>query len=92
MAKMTTAVRANDLCPLHAKCAICMSRHRAGNCVEESWPSASALELRIGCVQWRLAGGTGVYTLLRVMLIVFAAVGRFGALLSDDAELLYRTC
>ncbi len=87
MPQMPSTVRAHDLRPLHAECAVHVPGHGAWNGVVEGGPSATRLELLLRGVEGRGAGGAGVGARRRSMLVVLAGVGRLGALLADDAEL-----
>lgn len=87
MAQMTPAVRADDLDPLHAKSAVHMSRDSSRDRVEKRWPPASRLELLSRFVEWSFAAGTSVDAFLRKVLVEFATVWSFCALLTQNAEL-----
>lgn len=89
VAQMAAAVAAHDLGALHAERAVGVAGDGAGDGVEEGGPAAAGLELLVGGVEGRLAGGARVDALARVVLVVLAAEGRLGALLADDAELFY---
>lgn len=88
MAQMATAVAAHNLCSLHAKRPIGVSRHSAWNRIEEGRPSAARLELVVRLVEGRVAASASVGALLGVVLVIFAGKGGFGALLAQNAELL----
>jgi len=88
MAEMTATVCAYDLGPLHAKTTVNMSRHCTWYSVVERRPSTSALELLLGGVERRLAASAGVDTGRRGVLVVLAAERGFGALFTENAELL----
>jgi hypothetical protein len=87
MSQMTTAVCTNDLCSLHAKRAIGVAGHGAGDVVKICWPSATRFELLICFVKGRVAGCACIDSFLWHVLVVFACEGSFGALLSDNSEL-----
>jgi hypothetical protein len=91
MSQVTSTVAANDLCPLHAECAVGVSGHGARHGVKEGRPSAARLELVLGSVDWCVAAGAGICAGSRGVLVVFAGEGRFGAFLTEDAELLCRS-
>ena len=88
MAQVPSTVAAYDLCPLHAESSIHMPRHCARHSVIERRPSTSALELLLGGVERRLAASAGVDTGRRGVLVVLAAERGFGALFTENAELL----
>lgn len=88
MAQMATTIRAHDLRPLHSEGAISVSRHGTWYVVEVCWPSTARLELVVGFVQWSIASSAVVDAFFGHVLVVFAGAWGFGALLSDDAELL----
>jgi hypothetical protein len=88
MAKVTTAVVADNLSSLHTKCVIHMSLHSSGDRVEVGWPATAGLELVVGRVERGVAASTGIYTLRRVMGIVFSSAGALGAFLTEYTELL----
>jgi len=87
--KMSTAIAAYNLRPLHAECAVCMPCHSAGDRIEECRPSAARLELLVAAIERRATTSTGVDALGWVVLIVLARKGSFGALLANNTELLY---
>lgn len=60
MSQMSSAVAANNLCPLHAECAVGVSSHRTGNGVEECRPTAARLEFVLSSVDGRIAAGASV--------------------------------
>jgi hypothetical protein len=91
MSQVTSAVAANDLCPLHAESAVSVSGHGARHGVEEGRPSAAGLELVLGSVDGRIAAGAGICAGGRGVLVVFAGEGCFSAFLTEDAELLCRS-
>jgi hypothetical protein len=86
--EMAATVGANNLSALHAKSAIGMSGYSTRDGIEESRPAAARLELVVGLVERSLAAGTSVDTLGGHVLVKVAAVGRLGALVTEDAELL----
>lgn len=88
MSQMSSTITAHNLRPLHAECAICVSRHRTWYCIKESRPSASALELLICGVESCSAAGASVRALLWIVFVVVTGEWRLGAFLSEDAELL----
>ncbi len=87
---MASAIRAHNLDALHAERAVRMPRHGARQRVEEGRPAAAGLELVVRAVQRRVAARAGVDAGRGHVLVVFADIGRFGALLTQDAELLWR--
>ena len=91
MSQVASAVAANNLCPLHAESAVGVSGHGARHGVEEGRPSAAGLELVLGSVNWCVAAGASICARGRGVLVVFAGEGRFGAFLTENAELLCRT-
>jgi hypothetical protein len=86
--KMTTTVGTDNLSTLHAKGTVDMSSHSTRNGIKESRPAAARLELVVGLVERSFAASAGVGTLGGHVLIKVAAVGGFGALFAEDAELL----
>lgn len=70
-----------------------MSCHGARDAVEVCGPTAARLEF-VGClIQGGVAAGAGVDTVGRVVLVVFAGEGGFGAFFAEDAELFcWRRC
>jgi hypothetical protein len=87
--KMATTVGADNLGALHTEGAVGVSGHSTRHSIEESRPAAARLELVVGLVERSLAASTGVNTLRGHVLVKVAAVGRLGALVTEDAELLY---
>lgn len=57
---MATAVAAYDFRARHAKRAILVTRHSAGDGVEEGRPAAAGLELVVRLVERCVAAGAGV--------------------------------
>lgn len=88
MAQMATAVAAYNLGARHAKGAVCMSRHRAGDRVKVGRPAAAGFELVSGLVERSGASGARIDAARRHMFIVGAGVRGFGALFAKNAELL----
>lgn len=76
---MTTTIRTNNLSPFHAKAGVRMSLDRTRNAVKVRWPPAPGLELVVGLVERRVARRARVDALRRVMFVVFAGEGGFGA-------------
>lgn len=62
MAQVASTVAANDLRPLHAKSAVGVPGHSAGDGIEESRPAAAGLELVLCGVDGRVAAGAGIAT------------------------------
>jgi hypothetical protein len=91
MSQVASAVAANDLCPFHAERAVGVSGYRARHGVEECRPSAAGLELVLGSVDWCVAASAGICAGGRGVLVVFAGERRFGAFLTENAELLCRS-
>lgn len=87
MTQMAPTIRTDNLRPLHAKRAIRMPRHGPGHRVVEGRPTAPGLEFLLSGVQRCGAAGAGVGAGARGVFVVFAGVGRFGALFAEDAEL-----
>lgn len=88
VAEVAAAVGADDLGPGHAEGAVLMAGHGAWDAVKISGPAAARLELVVGFVQRRAAAGTGIDTLVRVVLVVSAGARALCALLPEDPELL----
>jgi hypothetical protein len=86
--EMATTVGADNLSTLHTESAVGVSGYSTRDGIEESGPSAARLELVVGLVERSLAAGTNVSTLGGHVLVKVAAVGRFGTLFAEDAELL----
>jgi hypothetical protein len=91
MSQVTSAVAANDLCPLHAESAVGVSGYGARHGVKEGRPSAAGLELVLGSVDGRIAAGAGICAGGRGVLVIFTGEGCFGAFLTEDAELFCRS-
>ena len=89
MTQVTPTIRAHDLRPHHTERVVRMSSNRAGDVIEVRRPSATRLELLVGCVKGSVAGGTSVDARLSEVLVVFARASVFCALLPQDAELLW---
>jgi hypothetical protein len=89
MSKMTTTVVADNLRPHHAKTGIGLLSHGARYGIPERGPSAAGVELVVCFVKRRVAAGAFVDAGIGVVLVVRAGTGHLGALLSEDAELLY---
>ena len=87
VSKMSTAVAANNLCPGHSERAVGVSRHGAWDVVEVCRPSTARLEFVVCLVEWRIAGGAGIDSLFRHMLVIFSGEWSFSALFAEDAEL-----
>lgn len=89
MAQVPAAVGAVDLDALHKQAVVLVALHGAGDAVEVGRPAAPAGELVRGLVQGRVAPGAGVDALGGVVLVESAGAGCLGALLAEDAELLW---
>lgn len=85
---MPSAIRTHNLRPLHAERAIHVPRHSTRDGIEERRPAAARLELLVRLVERSVAAGAGVDARGGHVLVIFARVGSFGALLAKDAELL----
>ncbi len=81
VSQVAAAVTTYNLRPRHPKTAVRVSRHSAGDTVEICGPSTAGLELVGGFVERGITGGAGVDAGGGHMLVVFASVGGFGALL-----------
>jgi hypothetical protein len=90
MAQMSTTITADNLCPLHAECAICMSGDGTGDAVEVRGPPTARFEFMVGLVQWCIAARAGVHAGRGLVLVIFACKWGFGTFFSEDAELFYR--
>lgn len=88
MPQMPAAIRAHNLRPHHAKRRILMPHDGARHRVEKGGPAAAGLEFLLRRVERRVAAGARVDARGGGVLVVFAAVGGFGALGAEDAELL----
>jgi hypothetical protein len=88
MSQMASAVGAHDLGPLHSKGAIGVSGHGARNGIEERRPAAARLELLLCSVNGCIAAGASVSTGAWGVLVVLARERRFGAFVTENAELL----
>lgn len=69
-----------------------MSTNGSWDRIEESWPAAAGLELVRGFVEGCVAAGAGIDAGGGRVLVVFAAVGGFGAFFAEDAELFWGRC
>lgn len=87
VSKMSTTVAANDLCPGHSERVVSVSRHGAWDVVKVCRPSTTRLEFVVCLVEWRIAGGAGIDSLFRHMLVIFSGEWSFSALFAEDAEL-----
>ena len=85
---MTAAARTHNLRPRHTERPISVSFHCARYTVEVRRPTTAGLEFVSRLVQRGIAGRAGIYAFLRRMLVVFASEWCFGALFSQDTELL----
>jgi hypothetical protein len=92
VAQMSTTVRANNFCPFHAECSVCVSSYCARDIIEVRGPSATRLELVGSFVERGVAAGASIDASIGHVLVVYTGAGSFGALLSEDAELLYQSC
>jgi hypothetical protein len=90
MAQMSTTITADNLCPLHAECAICMSGDGTGDAVEVRRPPTARLEFMVGLIQWCIAAGACVHAGRGLVLVVLACKWGLGTFFSEDAELFYR--
>lgn len=72
MSQMSSAVAADNLCPLHAKCAVGVSSHRTRDGVEECRPAAARLKLVLSSVDGRIAAGASVGAGAWSVLVVLA--------------------
>ena len=88
MPQMAATVTTHNLRPRHPKRDIRMPRHRPRNAIEIRRPPTTRLEFMGRFVKRRVAGGAGVGARGRHVFVVGAGVGRFGAFLAEDAELL----
>lgn len=88
MAKMTPAIAAHNLRPLHAKTFVRVSCHCAWDGIEIGGPATARLELLRRFVQGGIAGGAGIHALRRVVRVIFPRAGALGAFLAEDTELL----
>ena len=88
VAQMATAVGTDDLGADHAQGTVGVSRHRAGDGIEEGRPATARLELVAGFVERCSATGATVDARGRHVLIVLAGVRGFGALSPQHTELL----
>lgn len=88
VSKMSTTVAANNFCPGHSERAVGASRHGAWDVVEVCRPSTARLEFVVCLVERRIAGGAGIDTLFRHMLVIFSSEWSFSALFAEDAELV----
>lgn len=88
MTEMTTAVATHNLCSLHSKSAIRMPGHSSGDRIEIRGPTTTGLEFMVGCVKGRVTAGAGIDTLGWVVGVILPCTGTFGALFTQDSELL----
>jgi hypothetical protein len=90
--QMSTAVRAHNFCPFHTECSISVSGYCARDIIEVCGPSAARLELVGSFVERGVAASAGIDASIRHVLVIYTGAGSFGALLSEDAELLCQSC
>lgn len=88
VAEVPATVGAYDLRAQHAKGAVLVPRHGAGDAVEIGRPSAAGLELVVGPVQGRVAAGAAVHALAGVVLVVLPSPRGLCSLLTENTELL----
>jgi hypothetical protein len=88
MSKMSATVVAHNLRPHHAKAGVWSLSNSAWYSIPECRPTAARIEFVVRFVERRVAAGARVDAGVRVMLVVCAGAGHFGALLAEDAELL----
>ena len=88
VSQVSPAVIAYDLGAHHAQSAVLMPSHGPRDAVEVGGPATPRLEFVVGLVERRAASSARVDAIFRVMLIVLAGVGRLGAFLAQDAEVL----
>ena len=89
MAQMSSTLGTYDFRPRHAECTVRVSRNRTWDGVEVRGPPAAALEFVVRGVERGVAGGAGVNTFGRCVLVIFAGKRGLGAFLADDTELFY---
>lgn len=89
MAQMAAAVAAHDLGAGHAKGAVCMPRHRAGDRVEVGRPAAAGFELVRSLVERSGAGSARVDAARWHMFVVGTGVRGFGALFAKNMKLFW---
>jgi hypothetical protein len=89
MPKMAPAVVAHNLRPHHAETRIRSLADCARDCIPEGGPAAARIKLVVRLVEGCIAAGARVDAGVGVVLVKGAGAGRFGALLAEDAELLY---
>lgn len=89
MAKVASTVAAGDLRALHTKGVIHMSFHSTRNRVKIGRPTTARLELVVGLVQRCVATGAVIYTLRRVVGIIFTSARALCFLFAEDPELFY---
>jgi hypothetical protein len=92
VAQMSTTVRAHNFCSFHTECSVSVSGYCARDVIEVCRPSAARLELVGSFVKRGIAGGAGIDASIGHVLVVYTGSGSFGALLSEDAELLCQSC
>jgi len=89
MSQMSSTVITHNLNPAHSPRIILVPAHSAWDGIEERWPATPRLELVRGFVERSGAASAGVDAGGRRVLVVFADIGRFGALFAEDAELFW---
>lgn len=92
VAEVAAAVGTGDLDSFHEHAGVLEAFDGAGDAVEVGGPAAAAAELVRCLVQGGVTPGACVHTLRRVVLVKLAGPGRLGALLAEDAELLWCEC
>jgi hypothetical protein len=90
MPEMSAAVVAHNLRPHHAHCAIGPLANSARHSVPEGGPAAARVEFVVCLVERCLAAAARVDAGIGVVLVEGTGPGRLGALLSENAELLWR--
>lgn len=89
VSQMAATVVAYDLRPHHAQAGVRSLTNSVRHGIPKRWPAAARVELVVGFVERCVAGGACVDAGVGVVLVIGAGAGHFGALLAEDAELLY---
>ena len=88
MPQVTPAVRAHNLRPHHAQCAVFEALHGSRDGLVVGGPPTARVEFLARSVEWRGAAGASVDARVRVVLVVLAGARALCGALAEDAELL----
>jgi len=88
MAEMTSAIGTDNFGSCHSKRVVCVPSDGTGDAVKVGRPTTAGLELMVCLVQRRIATCARVDSMIRGELIVLSGEWSFGALLSQNSELV----